>query len=719
MAAEWLLAGLAIVAAAFAGWRFGLLDSTRSARAQQPEAVALVLASADALLALDRRGKIVHASPLAAGWFTHGSTPLAGTAIDRLFERSSAAAIAAVVQDAWKLPGSIGTLDAVARPGVAAPAALELSVVRTGRNESLLIVHLRDVAQRRQALVELQRDRTILQSVFDAVPMALFTKDLEGHYVRANRANLQRFGLTSEAELRGKTIHDVSPAEYARLSDEHDRLTLASGELQYDVERTGLTGPEDKRWFQTIRVPLRDPGGAVIGLLGITSEVTERKEVERKLADQAAHDALTGLPNRRSLLERLTRVMETARHQRESLAVIFCDLDFFKTINDMHGHEFGDQVLRALAQSIVARLRPDDWIARFGGDEFVIVCYPIAGEIEGYRIATELLNAVRAPLLVQGASIRIDASIGIAFMRAEHRASELIRDADAAMYMAKEQGRNRVAMFDDRLRKKAVHRSSLDQALRTAVENEELSLVYQPKVSLHDGRLVGFEALLRWNNEQHGFVSPASFIPLAEESGSILAIGRWALEQACLQLRAWQQSFPAYDDLTLAVNVSMRQLFQEGFLQMAREIVDDAGIYPHALELEITESTAMSNPQQTAEVLAQLKGIGLRIALDDFGTGYSSLAHLQKLPIDVIKIDRAFVHGIADSKENSEIARLVIAMARALGITSVAEGLERREDLGPIKALGADIAQGYLFSKPITAAEADALLQMGTNFMVD
>jgi len=675
----------------------------------------------EAVVMLDAQYRVFHASPATERWWTVAPALLHGHALEDLVVEEDRHAVARMLALIRMAPAIMRSVEArLERPQQDKPW-IEFKTVGLfdlpGMN--FAVVEIVDAGPQREALERVDREHEILRAVFDAVPMSLYVKDLDGHYISSNRANLDRFGFASEADLIGKTAFDIAPTEAAEASAQTDRQVIDSGEILFVPPATNVTGIGDPRWYESIKVPLRDAGGKVNGVLGITRDVTESKEAERRLAELASQDALTGLPNRRSLIDRLTHSIEQARNDKQELAVIFVDLDFFKAINDIHGHEFGDHLLRSLAQGLSARLRPNDWVARFGGDEFVLVCYPVAGEIEGYRIASEVLNAVRAPLQLNGVSLRVDASIGIAFLRNDHRkASDLIRNADAAMYLAKEQGRNRVAMFDDSLHRQTLERSSIDQAMRLAIERNEFTLMYQPKVSLADGKLVGFEALLRWHSQEHGMMSPANFIPLAEETGLILAIGRWALQAACTQLRQWQQRFPAHDDLILAVNVSMRQLFQDAFLDIAREIVDRSGIYPNALELEITETTAMSNPQRTMEILAELKRLGLRIALDDFGTGYSSLSHLQRLPIDVIKIDRAFVHDVSNKRESGEIVRLVVAMSRALGITSVAEGVETREDMVTLKALGADIAQGYLFSRPLGVAEAEDLLRMSANFLV-
>ncbi len=674
-----------------------------------------------AAIMIDAQHRVFHATVGTEAWWNVDRALLHGHQLEDLVLPDDREPVARMLALAQMTPATTHSVEVrLERPSDDGPW-VELRTVGLFDLPSMnfAVIELVDASAHRAAVEQTDREHEVLRAVFDAVPMSLYVKDLDGRYVSSNRANLDRFGFAHESDLIGKTAYDIAPADSAELSTQTDQQAIDSGAPVFVPASTNVTGIGDPRWYESIKVPLRDAQGKVNGVLGITRDVTDNKEAERRLAELASQDALTGLPNRRSLIERLTRSIDQARHDRQELAAIFVDLDFFKAINDIHGHEFGDHLLRSLAQGISARLRQGDWVARFGGDEFVIVCYPIAGEIEGYRIASEVLNAVRTPLQLQGVSLRVDASIGIAFLRPDHRkASDLIRDADAAMYLAKEQGRNRVAMFDDSLHRQTLERSSIDQALRLAIERNEFTLMYQPKVSLTDGKLVGFEALIRWHSAEHGPMSPANFIPLAEETGLILAIGRWALQSACNQLRRWQQAFPAHDDLILAVNVSMRQLFQDAFLDVAREIVDRSGIYPNALELEITETTAMSNPQRTMEILAELKRLGLRIALDDFGTGYSSLSHLQRLPIDVIKIDRAFVHHVAHKRESGEIVRLVVAMSRALGITSVAEGVETREDMVALKELGADIAQGYLFSRPLGVAEAEDLLRMSANFLV-
>jgi EAL domain-containing protein (putative c-di-GMP-specific phosphodiesterase class I) len=338
---------------------------------------------------------------------------------------------------------------------------------------------------------------------------------------------------------------------------------------------------------------------------------------------------------------------------------------------------------------------------------------PLVPDQAARELAESLLSTIAAPIKLDELSLQADVSIGVVELDELHRRPEdLIRDADTAMYLAKSQGRNRIAVFDDALRRRTSRDSGLAQALRGALDRSELHLLYQPKVDLRTGLVAGFEALLRWESEQFGPVSPNEFIPLAEESGLIVPLGLWALRQACLQLRTWQETYPRLDHLTIAVNVSMRQLAHQSFLDDVVGIIEDSQIYPTALELELTESASMQDPDLAVALLGRLKDRGLRLALDDFGTGYSSLAHLRRLPVDVLKIDRAFVRGLESASDDSEIVRLVIALARALRIQCVAEGIETQANASEIKRLGCDLGQGHYFSKAIPVNEAGALLEL-------
>jgi len=323
----------------------------------------------------------------------------------------------------------------------------------------------------------------------------------------------------------------------------------------------------------------------------------------------------------------------------------------------------------------------------------------------------KLLQALARPIVVDDIVVKLHGSIGIAGLLASHRTPlGLIRDADAAMYQAKERGRNRIEAFDAELQVSATRRAQMDVALRFALERNELTLVYQPQVALADGRLCGFELLMRWNSPQYGHIKPDDFIPIAEQSGMVVPIGLWALEQACMQLRKWQQDYPRPTPITLGVNVSMRQLVHSAFIGEVGQILKRTGVAPEYIELELTESSAMANPQQTIENLAKLKNLGLRLALDDFGTGYSSLAYLQRLPIDVLKIDRAFARGLGRDNNDAGIVQMILTLARLLDLDTIAEGVETAAQIDVLRGLGCQMGQGYFFSAGVPAAEAEHLL---------
>lgn len=370
-----------------------------------------------------------------------------------------------------------------------------------------------------------------------------------------------------------------------------------------------------------------------------------------------------------------------------------------------------------ITRRILAELPAQDFVARFGGNEFVVLSN--ASLEEAKTKADSLLRAVSRQLVVDEAMVKIQASIGIALLDEDHtNPSELIRSADAAMFQAKERGRNRVEIFDASLQTTATKRAQMDVALRFALERSELTPLYQPKVSILNGAVKGFELLLRWDSRQYGAIPPVEFIPVAENSGLVVPIGLWVLEQACRQLSAWLAESPEVSRITIAVNVSMRQLLQPTFLDDVTTIFERTGVPPRMIELELTETSAMANPVQTIETLARLKRLGLRLALDDFGTGYSSLSYLQKLPIDVLKIDKAFIQGLGSDPGDAEIVRLILALAQTLNLETVAEGVEKRDDMIQLKKMGCYLAQGFAFSPPVTAAAAEDMIRSARHFSV-
>ena len=589
-----------------------------------------------------------------------------------------------------------------------------------------LVFSVEDITARRNAEDKLEEEHALLRAVLDLNPSMIYAKDTEGRFTISNLAFQRRFGYTSEAALRGRTAYEVfllhateqeRNAAYDKADELHrqDLQVIKSGEAMEDLEVQGIWETDSRSWYRTNKYPLADAQQRINGVLAITRDVTDRKEYEMRLEHQALHDPLTGLPNRRYLLKTIGEGIVDFHARQVKLAMLFCDLDFFKSVNDTHGHDFGDKCLLEMTRRITTELPAADFVARFGGNEFVVLSN--ASMLQANTKAQGLLRVIAQPLIVDDVVVKIQASIGIALLTAEHKtASDLLRDADAAMYQAKERGRNRAEIFDASLQTSRTKRAQMDVALRFALERNELSVVYQPKVSMQTGAVTGFELLLRWHSPEYGRISPVEFIPIAENSGQIVPIGLWVLEQACLQLRDWQARYPNHAGLTMAVNVSMRQLLQSSFLTDVTDVLKRTRIAPQSIELELTETSAMANPVQTIENLSQLKKLGLRLALDDFGTGYSSLAYLQKLPIDVLKIDRAFVFGLCNNASDTEIVRLILALAQTMHLETVAEGVETSAQMQELKSMGCFNAQGYLFLPPVSADEADELLASGRTF---
>jgi len=591
-----------------------------------------------------------------------------------------------------------------------------------------MVFSIEDISARMEAENKLEQEHALLRAVLDINPSMIYAKDLEGRFTISNASFQRRFGYASEEELRGKNSYEVFQAhalpdcetdsyQMADALHQQDMQVIQSGQPIENQEIQGFWGNDSQRWYRTNKYPLRDVKGAVSGVLGITRDITERKEYEMRLEYQALHDPLTGLPNRRYLLSRIAEIIsDNIMGSKASIVMLFCDLDFFKNVNDIHGHEIGDQCLLELTRRITNAMPAPAFIARFGGDEFVVLAQMTPEQAT--EKAAALLQSFSQPIQVSDIIVKIQASIGIAQLTMAHKTpSDLIRDADAAMYQAKERGRNRLEMFDASLQLSTTRRARMDIALRFALERNELELAYQPKVSMRDGAVKGFELLLRWNSPQYGYIAPDEFIPIAEHSGQLIPIGLWALEQACRQITYWQKKYSAARGLSVAVNVSMRQLMQASFVQDVGAVLERTGVAPESIELELTESSAMANPRQTIDTLSQLKKLGLRLALDDFGTGYSSLAYLQRLPIDVLKIDKAFVLGLGHNKGDGEIVRLILALAKTLKLDTIAEGVETMQQMTELQRLGCFLAQGYAFSPAISSAEAEMLLSKTHSFL--
>jgi len=438
----------------------------------------------------------------------------------------------------------------------------------------------------------------------------------------------------------------------------------------------------------------------------------ELEESREHFRHAAFHDALTGLPNRSLFSEHLRIALERARQNEEYLfCVLFLDLDRFKNINDSLGHPCGDELLNLVARRLEGCIRQTDMVARFGGDEFAILVDAIENPSDAMRVAEKVQEAISAPFKLHNHEAVTTASIGVALSTSDYsEAEDMIRDADTAMYRAKDQGKARYQIFDTAMHTRAVTLLRLESDLRRALERNELCVYYQPIVSIASGELHGFEALVRWEHPERGLIPPDQFIAVAEETGLILSLGLGVLREACWQLRKWQQRSLSDRNLTISVNLSAKQLSQCDLIEKVEEVLTESGIDPWHLKLEITESVVMENAELAAVTLARLRGLGVRLSIDDFGTGYSSLSYLNRFPVDNLKIDRSFITRLNQGDENVEIVKTIVMLAGNLGMQVIAEGVETEDQLQQLRLLKCQYGQGYLFSKPLAAADADMFL---------
>jgi diguanylate cyclase (GGDEF)-like protein/PAS domain S-box-containing protein len=506
-------------------------------------------------------------------------------------------------------------------------------------------------------------------------------------------------------------LRRVHPADLERLRADI-AAHLEGGSPHFQNEHRLLHRDGEYRWMLTRGVAVR--AGAAQRMAGSQTDITRRKQVEEQLVHDAFHDSLTGLPNRALFMDRLERLLTRARRYPEYLfAVLWLDLDRFKIVNDSLGHLMGDQLLVEIARRLQTCVRAGDTVARIGGDEFTLLLDDIRGPSDAIRVADRIHATLTEPFVIGGREIHSTASIGLALgASAYETAEDVLRDADIAMYRAKALGQAQHVVFDAEMHARAVALLEIETDLRHAVARAELRLQYQPVVSLQTGAIAGFEALVRWHHPTRGLVPPGQFIPPAEDSGLIVPIGRWVLEEACRQMHAWRTRLPAASPVWISVNLSSRQLAQAGLLDQIRQTLQDIGLDGRYLKLEITESTLMENIDSATSVLAALRALGIQVSIDDFGTGYSSLSYLHRLPIDTLKVDRAFVTQIGAGQESAEIVRVVNTLAHTLGINVVAEGVETAEQVAFLQSLGCEYAQGYLFSRPVDSDQAAALLPL-------
>jgi diguanylate cyclase (GGDEF)-like protein/PAS domain S-box-containing protein len=483
----------------------------------------------------------------------------------------------------------------------------------------------------------------------------------------------------------------------------------------------GVRIPTSQSMFGVLSVQAADRGhfnyedGVFLqSVAHILAAAIARSETEAAIRHQALHDAVTGLPNRVLLEDRLTRVLATARRHGRSLAVLFLDLDNFKRVNDSLGHAAGDEVLQTVARRMAGCLRMEDTLARFGGDEFVILMPEIEGDEDWKHVVDRIDEALRYPLDMAGRQIVASVSVGVAVGGTPHPAKDaqaLLRDADLAMYAAKQRGPGNREVFEKGMYDAAVQRLDLIGDLHKALDRDEFATHFQPIVSLSERTIVGLEALVRWDHPRHGLLSPAVFLPLAEETGVMTVLGRWVLRQACQNLSRWQRSHPDHRELYVSVNLSTQEVHAPDLVSSIRDVLDDTGIEPRTLILEITEGVLLTTGDIALTRLHELKSLGVRLAVDDFGTGYSALSYLQRLPVDILKIDKAFIDRVGVSDDQERLLNGIIKLAHNVNLATVAEGIETPEQAAALLRLDAEHGQGFHFARPVSSREIDALLR--------
>jgi diguanylate cyclase (GGDEF)-like protein/PAS domain S-box-containing protein len=551
-----------------------------------------------------------------------------------------------------------------------------------------------DITEQRRVESDRDRNRQLLELIIENVPATIFVKTAsDRRYILVNRAGEKFWGM-SRAEVIGKTANDVFPNSEALLITARDDELLQSGQPAFD-EREVSTPTGVRRNIASRRLIIHDPDGRTKYLLGVVEDITEQKLAAARIAHLAHYDALTDLPNRVLLRERLEHELTYAGRGAQ-LAVLYLDLDHFKGINDTLGHSPGDTLLKAVAGQLRSCLRPSDVIARLGGDEFAIVQAPLEHPRDAATLAQRLREAVtQTSYDIDGHQVVIDLSIGIALSPTDGTdVDQLLKSADLALYGAKSDGRGTFRYFQPEMDARMKKRRSLEIDLRKALVGRQFELHYQPVVNLRTNEISCCEALLRWLHPERGLISPADFIPVAEETGLIIPIGEWVLRQACADAAKWR------NDIKVAVNLSPAQFRNQALLQVVIGSLAASGLPPGRLELEITESVLLQKNDKTLEMLHELRGMGVRIAMDDFGTGYSSLSYLRSFPFDKIKIDQSFIRDLLSSSDSPKIVESVIRLARSLNMAVTAEGVELKQQLDVLREMDCTEMQGFLFSTP-------------------
>lgn len=563
-----------------------------------------------------------------------------------------------------------------------------------------------DITARKQMEDELKRSEEKYRIIAENTSDIISIINLDGEFLYLSPSHKRVW----EHTVPDEEIHNLF--EWI-VEDDRDIFAYAiqhafSTRKEYMVECRINTQRNDVIWTESKINPIMDEEGNVTRLLLITRDVTDRKQSEETIHHLAYHDALTDLPNRRMYVQQLSKEMMQAKRFQSSLAVLFLDLDRFKDVNDSFGHDVGDMLLIEASKRLQACLKPGDVVARLGGDEFTIMQNQLLDRNEATALAEQIMYQLQRPFELDGHVFNVSCSIGIALYPQDgDNPEDLLKRADTALYTVKSRGKNGYDFFDPSMEAKSLERILMENEMRKAIEQEQFQIYYQPKIDIATSAMTGMEALVRWVHPELGIIPPNRFIPIAEETGMILALGEWILKQACKQNKNWHDQ--GYT-LKVSVNLSARQIYQKDLVEMIKDILQETKLSPHWLELEITESIFVKMEEATA-VLQQIRDIGIQISIDDFGTGYSSFSYIKSLPVDTIKIDASFIRDIHHNQESQAIVKAIVTIAQSLNMNVIAEGIELHDQVAALKENGCDHGQGYLFSKPLPTDDFDQLLR--------
>jgi len=557
---------------------------------------------------------------------------------------------------------------------------------------------------------ELLIQKNLLTTIFNVIPDLIWLKDTEGKYLACNTKFEQFYGI-KESEIIGKDDFYFVDRETANSFCYHDHVVRQVKESRINEEAFISKNSNNKGLFETIRTPMKDEEDHIVGVLGIARDISERKAREERLNLYANYDMLTGLANRTLFMDRLTHLMNLRKASTQYSAVLFLDLDHFKEINDTFGHSVGDKILKLVSKYLQKVIRKEDTLSRYGGDEFTILLENIHTPLEAARIAQNILNTLRTPLTIDDHQFSITSSIGITISPDDSCDPEtLLRFADIAMYKAKDNGRDNYAFYTHDLSEQTRERIMIEHDLRNAVEKNEFVLYYQSQINVLTKKVVGAEALLRWNHPEKGMITPLKFIPVAESSGQIINIGKWVIRQAMEDMSKWKKENLEIE--MISINLSVRQLNDKTLIGIIKDSLADTGCRPEWIEFEVTEGYAMSGHQSASSLLKEIHDLGCKISIDDFGTGYSSLAYLKRLPIHKIKIDQSFVQDIPGNMDDEAIVSAVILIAKSLNLDVIAEGVETTPQQEFLLHHGCIFSQGFLYTKPIPKEEFETYLKL-------